>query len=549
VPTSDTLTFDTFTFDVDVEDLASPARMTAIDETGLVDVRDDEVLDRLTRLAEWGTSAPIALVTLVEATRQVFLSARGLSPTLEQARETPLAQSFCQHVVLNGAPLVVDDARLHPALADHPGLENGVVAYAGYPVRHPDGTVLGTICAADSGARAWRSTDVHALADLASLLEADIARRVKQVAAERLHAQLQHVLDGAASTAIVAADNDGFITFANRGAAELLGLEPEQLSGPHRLDDLARLWHPVSGRGTPDGAEDWLITDADGHQRVVTARRTALHGDDGRVSGSMLLCDDVSARHRAETLLLETVRKQEAAVEQMKSLDHVRNEFIATASHELRTPVTSILGYAELLSEGAAGPLNGRQVELLGRVNRNSQRLLRLIGDLLALSQMTADEHEPLWTTVDVGAVARQAWGTLSAHLIGRTLDVRVDVPADPALVRGDAAEVERIVSNLLTNAVKYTPDGGAVEVTVRHTGLTVQVVVRDTGIGIDPHEVDRVFEPFFRAHDAQQRAIQGSGLGLALVQRLTKAHGGSVHLDSQPGVGTRVTVALPACS
>ncbi|MEV7429055.1 MULTISPECIES: ATP-binding protein [unclassified Nocardioides] len=539
-----------FSFDASADHLASASRARAIEESGLSVAHGDARLDRLTRLAVRSTSAPAALVTVVEPTRQVFASAHGLPARLAGRTETPLAQSFCQYVVTNEVPLVVDDARQHPVLATHPAVvENGVVAYAGHPVRHPDGTVIGTLCLAASEPREWSEADVTTLADLAGILETDVAQRVKRAVAERLQQRLMGAMDSAASTAIIQADVDGVITFVSHGAARLLGLDPEQVMALEHLEDLTRSWHPVSGRGTPDGAEDWLLTDAAGEQRVVTVRRTTLRDESGAAYGSTLVCDDVSARHRAEKLLLESVRKQEAVVEQMKTLDRARTEFIATASHELRTPVTSILGYAEMLAEGAAGPLDPHQARLLERVTRNGERLLRLIEDLLTLSQAEADEQAPVWSTVDVGEVARQAWDTMGPHFVGRTLDVRLEVPSTPALVRGDSVEIGRVVVNLLTNAVKYTPDGGSVTLLVRRAGEAVEVAVADTGIGIDGADQGRVFEPFFRAHEVQQRAIQGSGLGLALVRQLTRAHGGSVRLDSEPGRGTTVTVSLPGRS
>ncbi|MDN4174089.1 ATP-binding protein [Nocardioides sp. SOB77] len=541
-----------FSFSVPVGRLESASHLAALRESGLTELRTDPVLDRLTRLAGQSTGAPVALVTVVEPTRQVFASAQGLAGALEEARQTPLSHSFCQYVVANDAPLVVTDARTHPELARHPGvLENDVIAYAGHPVRHPDGTVIGTICVADPAPHDWTPGDLLALADLAEILEADIAHRVRRAAAERLQHGVQGAVRGAmdnTSTAIIAADRHGIVTFVNRGAGSLLGLDPGLLTDLH-LDDLTHAWHPVSGRGTPDGAEDWLLTDATGEQRVVSVRRTTVRADDGTETGTMLICDDVSARHRAEKLLKDALHKQEAIVEQMKVLDRARHEFIATASHELRTPVANIIGYTELLADGEGGPMTDRQHSLLDRVSRNSQRLLELVANLLTLSQINANEYTPAWRTVDVAEAARQAWESLGPRLVGRELAMHLDLPSRPASVRGDAVEIERIIENLLTNATKYTPDGEGITLSVRRASGGVQVVVRDTGIGIGRDEQERVFEPFFRAHEAQQRAIQGSGLGLTLVQQLTRAHGGTVELVSAPGVGTTVTVSLPVDS
>ena len=537
-----------FTFTAADVGLACARREPAVGQTGLSQVRSDDRLDRITRLAVAATGAPIALVTLIEPTRQVFASAQGLPPHLESARETPLSQSFCQYVVLNDAPLVVGDARAHPVLHQHPGLlVNEVVAYAGHPVHHPDGTVVGTLCAADSVPREWTPEQLAALADLVLVLEADIAVRVRRSAAERLRVRMQGVMDAATSTAIVAADLDGVISFVNRGAVNLFGVQPEELVGVHRLEDLRGFGHPVGRGGSPGSGEDWILTDAAGEQRVVSVRVATVRDQDGAVTGSMLLADDVSARHRAEELLRETLRKQATVVEQMKALDRSQTEFIATASHELRTPATSILGYTELLTDGSMGPVAPQQAGVLERIQRNSERLVALIEDLLTLSRGSSTQAASAWTTVDLGEEARSAWEALEPHLVGRSLAATFDVPSKPVTVRGDAVELERVVLNLLTNAVKYTADGGEVRLEVRRTGQTAMVVVSDTGIGIAPDDQARVFEPFFRTQEAQQQAIQGAGLGLALVRQLAQAHGGSAELASEPGTGTTVTVRLPA--
>jgi signal transduction histidine kinase len=421
-----------FRFDVPLEELAAPARLAALEETGLAVVGQDEQLDRLTRLAAAVTSAPVVMVSVVGPTRTVLASGIGIPLRLADGG-IPLDQSLCQHVAVNERPLVVDDLRAHPHLADHPSLtELGVVAYAGFPVRHPDGAVIATICVADTHPRRWGVTQLSGLVDLAGLLERDVAERVERWRAER------------------------------------------------------------------EDRRDEVIHD----QRVL--------------------------------------------LERLQALDRERAEFVATASHELRTPVASIHGYAELLLDGVAGELDEQQVDFVSRIGRNSGRLLSLIRDLLALDQLEHDEREPVRETVDVGAVAARVWDQVSAELAGRHLDTRLVLPPVPVLVRGDASEIEQVTTHLLGNALKFTFDGGSVELAVRRTSETVVLTVTDTGIGIGAADHRRVFEPFKRTHEAQQRAIQGPGLGLTLVRKLVEAADGTVSLDSALGRGTRVVVELP---
>lgn len=535
---------DTFTFDVPLDDLAAGGRIEALEQTGLLGVRHDQVLDRLTRLVQWGTGAPVALVTMVTSDRQVFASARGLSPTLESARQTPLEQSFCQYVVVNDAPLVVTDARIHPHFSTHPGLlVDDVVAYAGHPVRHPDGWVLGTICAADSQPRRWSDADLAALADLAVLVETTIEERVRRHVAQRRRQQLEHVVHGATTTAIIATDADGVVTFANASAHELVESAAGQLEGT-RLDEVTESWQPLDGTATPDGSEDWLVPSRGGQQRAVTVRRTPLPETPGHPSGVVLVCDDVSTRVRAQELLSETLARQEQLVRHMKRLDRERDVFVATASHELRTPVTSILGYTELLMDGAADTLGAEQLALLEPVHRSSRRLLHLVDDLLALSRPGVPEQG--WARIEVDRLVGRAVEAVGPLLTGRDLVLDLDVPEGPVVLRGSAVEIERVALNLLTNAIKFTPDGGRIDVAVRRGGGRVELAVADTGVGLEPEERDRVFEPFWRAPHAYDQAVHGTGLGLTLVQQLVGAHGGEVELTSAPGRGTTVLVRLP---
>jgi len=213
------------------------------------------------------------------------------------------------------------------------------------------------------------------------------------------------------------------------------------------------------------------------------------------------------------------------------------------ASHELRTPLTALVGYSELLATRAFSPDEvRRQAEIM---RRQTRRLAAIIDDFLDLSRLERGEAPPLrLADVAVGPAL-----TAAVELLGgpqRACRVVLDCSLEPIAVRADPHALERILVNLVSNALKYSPTHTTVTVRARATSGTVVISVEDAGRGIAPEALPRVFEPYFRAPDAVGRA-PGSGLGLAMVKALVEAHDGHVHVESTLGIGTRVTLQLPA--
>ncbi len=254
----------------------------------------------------------------------------------------------------------------------------------------------------------------------------------------------------------------------------------------------------------------------------------------------------VTDREEAHRAMLLTLQHQATAVERLQELERVKGDFVSTVSHELRTPITSIIGYAELLEDDLAGELSRPQREIIDRMERNGRRLLLLVEDLLTLSQIesSAMRIDPEVTDLrTVLSAAREAIAPVLAH---RRLDLDVAVPAEPVVHHGDPVQLERVVTNLLTNAVKFTPDGGTVEVSLTSRGESSEIVVRDDGCGIPETEQARLFTRFFRSSTATARAIQGTGLGLTIVQAIVALHGGRIDVTSAHEQGTTVRVTLP---
>lgn len=228
---------------------------------------------------------------------------------------------------------------------------------------------------------------------------------------------------------------------------------------------------------------------------------------------------------------------------ELRSLDTARDDFVSNVSHELRTPLTTIAGYLELVAEEFEDRLEPRHERMLEATRRNVTRLKQLIDDLLALSRAEgrASEMEP----VDLALLVREAVTDIRITAARRDIRVEVDTPDDVVPVLADRAMLHRAFLNLLTNAVKFSHDGGTVKVGLRRSGATVEVTIADEGIGIPAGEIDRLGTRFFRASNAVYNEIAGTGLGLRIMQTIIDNHGGDVVIDSVEGEGTTVAVRL----
>jgi signal transduction histidine kinase len=242
----------------------------------------------------------------------------------------------------------------------------------------------------------------------------------------------------------------------------------------------------------------------------------------------------------------QAYRRQKEAVIRLKEVDRVKSDFVSTVSHELRTPLTNIAGYVELLSDTEqANPTPG-QLHMLQIVSRNTERLCRLVEDLLTLSSSDLGVHTSDPVRLDVREVLTGVRSALAPLLHGRDLTLDLDVPPDLPPVAGQPDVVARVLEHLLSNAVKFTPDGGRVSLAVTVDGDALVVTVADNGHGIAADDLPHVFDRFYRAAKAQDLAIQGTGLGLAVTRALVETVGGTVDLESAAGRGTTATVRLP---
>jgi signal transduction histidine kinase len=231
--------------------------------------------------------------------------------------------------------------------------------------------------------------------------------------------------------------------------------------------------------------------------------------------------------------------------ESLLELDRFKDRMLALISHDLRSPLTSIRGYVELLLDDETGPLDHDQRRYLGVIKRNSDRLDGQIGDLLLVAGIAEGSLALQRSAVDLDRLVREAVETAApaAREKGLALEALCE-PLHPIYV--DGPRLAQVLDNLLSNAVKYTPAGGRVDVRTRVTDDWLSVSVIDTGLGMSRDELESIFDPFFRTDDAKERGIKGTGLGLVIVKAIVEGHGGGVHVTSKPGEGSAFTISLP---
>ena len=388
-------------------------------------------------------------------------------------------------------------------------------------------------------------------------------QRMSAASAARERETRERLVAQATGTAVITTDREGNVLLFNPGAETMLGLRATQVVGTLLDDWLSpdELRRHASGlRAEPsfagicrasialgDTHRLWGFRRNDGEERSMRMTLSAIPDEDGGVSGFLATAEDVTEREAAHQALVLTLQHERQAAERLREADRVKADFVATVSHELRTPITNIIGYTEILDEGAAGELTGRQHDILGRVDRNSRRLLLLVEDLLTLSQIESSQIELNLLPTDLRTIVSGALEALAPVLGSRALEVSTVLPEGPLVRHVDPVQLERAVLNLLSNAVKFTPDDGAIQVRLTHSPLGTEIVVHDTGMGIPEAEQGQLFRRFFRSSTATEQAIQGTGLGLSIVHAIITQHQGHIEVRSTEGKGTTFTVTLPS--
>lgn len=349
---------------------------------------------------------------------------------------------------------------------------------------------------------------------------------------ERLANVLRAVLDSTVD-GILLSDAEGNVQLANRPVITLtrdFGMRFEGSVVDRLLSVEARMVDPEKYRGamerlrenpteaTFDEFEDRLTG------RVFQGFTAPVRDDRGGFLGRVWTLRDVT---------------------QQRELDRLKDDFVATVSHELRTPLTSMMGFLEMIREGEAGELTDDQKRFLAIVYRSSERLQRLVGDLLFVARLDASGLQLQFEHVDLEEIVREAAESSGALARARELDLGLELAPLPSIT-GDRERLSQLIGNLISNAIKFTPAGGRIMLrTFVHDGRAV-VEVEDNGIGIPAGEHERLFQRFFRSSTATEQAIPGTGLGLVISRAIAEAHDGTIDVRSDTGAGACFRVELP---
>ena len=376
-----------------------------------------------------------------------------------------------------------------------------------------------------------RTDEIGDLADAFNLM-AEKLRAAWALEELRLH-RAERMSDAALESLydpVIVTDGNGAVVHWNRAAAGLFGPEEKAVGLP-----LART---VGDKRIVDAVENAI------HQERVSAAE----GEAGFVS---LMTNAVERTYRLratpmrdeENTLLGAVAVLED-ITHLRELDRLKTEFISVASHELRTPVTSLLLSTQLLQEGAAGGLSSVQQEIVAAQREDLNRLERLMRDLLDITRLEAGVTPPRLEPIAPKDLIAAAVAAIAAQAEAKGVALRGDAPDDLPPVQADQGQITRVLINLIGNAVRHTPKGGKVTVQARPDGANVRFQVQDNGAGIPREYLARIFERFVQVPGATGG---GAGMGLAIAQTIVKAHGGAITAESEPGMVTLFTFLLHA--
>jgi signal transduction histidine kinase len=290
----------------------------------------------------------------------------------------------------------------------------------------------------------------------------------------------------------------------------------------------------ILGSLTVDRMQPHSLTQDDLELMMTVARQVAI------------ALDNVSAYEQIEYLNVGLEAKVRARTAELEQGDRLRSQFLSHVSHELKTPITSIKGFAQNLLDGLTGPLNEKQKRYVSRMSENSDRLIRMIEALLDRTRIQSGRLDLVPVELDLGHCVADAVEQLRLLAQAKKQTLDAVVPPAPLMVWADRDRLIQIVTNLVQNAVKFTPEGGRITVTVKQeTQALAGVSVLDTGPGIPPEFLDQIFDPFFRAKEGRSD-IKGLGLGLSIVRTLVELHGGAIAARSEPGQGAELYFTIP---
>lgn len=363
-----------------------------------------------------------------------------------------------------------------------------------------------------------KKTDVDELENAFGIMTTELNQKLSEVSTQKnqIETILLHMTDG-----IIAFNREGEIILINPAAKKFLSIRPEDIT----FDDIFRKFNLNINMEKIIYLENWTSTE----QRIqvddkfVNVFFAPFKNDTERPDGVIAVIQDIT--------------------EHVK-LDNMQKELVADVSHELKTPITSIMGYVDTLLEGEYD--KETQNKFLNVIATEARRMARLVTDLLTLSRYDNNKKRTQKETFDLGELVKKCQDKLAIEIKKKNHKVNCFVTADVPPVYADKYDIERVILNILSNSIKYTPDNGEIKIYVGFVYNDAYIKVFDNGIGIPENDLGRIFERFYRVDKARTREMGGTGLGLSIAKEILDKNGGSIDIKSVVGQGTEVVIRIP---
>lgn len=435
-------------------------------------------------------------------------------------------------------PYIGSDIRKDPMFKTRTMEKEGVISLAMFPIVSKQ-RALGFIAVGSKKFHKFTKREIRLLMAFSSQLGAALENAQLYDEVTKSKAYIENLVENAADI-ILSTDLEDQILTWNRGAEVTLGYSKEEVIGKHlsillppqRVHELAEMRAKVEISGALRDIEV-VSNRKDGTAIYLSLSVSPITGIDGKIVGFLRVAKDVTEKKRYERRL--------------KELDKMKSDFVSNVSHELRTPLTAIKGSVDNMLDGLTGDLNEKQSRYLVRIKSNTDRLARLINDLLDLSKIEAGIKLKS-TNLGLVTIAREVAESLGPVAAEKFISFEIKCAENDLTVWADPDRISEVLTNLLGNAIKFTPTNGTVTLSLQRNGTQwVKVSVADTGPGIPSEEANRIFDKFYQVTQAEKQKAVGTGLGLSITKALVEMHGGKIWLESGGGRGSIFSFTLPA--
>jgi PAS domain S-box-containing protein len=513
-------------------------RLEAVRQYAVLDTLPEEALNDLTAMAAQICGTPIALISLVDKDRQWFKARVGL-----EAQQTPRRLSFCAHALKQREIFTVPDATKDVRFADNELVTGGprIRFYAGAPLITPENATLGTLCVIDRTSRTLTPEQEHSLQILARQVMTHLELR-RQMAALRLSEENFSNAFEHAPIGMALVSPEGRWLKVNQATCNLLGYSAEELWSKTFQD----ITHP-----------DDLETDLGHVQDLLAGKTSSYHMEkryfhkDGHIVWAELGVSLVSDKQNQPLYFISqiqditeniaTMARQKELLEKSQAAEKAKSEFLAIMSHEMRTPLNGVIGMTSILADME---LNDMQRECVETINISGESLLAVINDILDYSKIEAGRLQMEYRSFNLRQCVEEAFDLFASQIRLKHLEAAYLIAPDiPAHLTGDSLRLRQVLVNILGNAIKFTARGEIsvnVECTQQdETACHLKFSVSDTGIGISPEGIEKLFHAFQQGDTSTTRRYGGSGLGLVISKRLAEFMGGTLWVESELGLGS----------